>query len=114
MPSQKQTLNNIQKIFLEIFGEQNFRIIKLHGDRYQEAGLPDIDVYTTQNLLFKFEIKRSWNDEPTELQKWNIKDARRYGFLTGYVVGNQFKPEWNSKMAVSLKQWVSIQFRLTA
>ena len=70
------------------------RFIKIHGNKYQEAGLPDLMIMFGKKT-FWVELKRDWNDEPTDLQKYNVKDLRNYRFITGFVVEDKFKFAWD-------------------
>jgi len=100
MPRQSQTIKTIQQI-LNRFDIQ-YRLIKIHGSRYQEAGLPDLMILIrkseTERWNLWVEIKSSWSDKPTKLQQWNVEfSLRDYDFITGYVVGDEFKTHWTGK-----------------
>lgn len=78
------------------------RYLKIHGGSYQEKGLPDLMVLLNMfaskkrrcKELYWFEIKNSWSDIPSALQQYNIREFRSYGFITGYVVGDEYKKTW--------------------
>lgn len=91
--TQDKTLRILKKLFNE-HPPMCVRFIKIHGGRYQEAGLPDILILTA-NKNFWLEIKRDWSDKPSSLQTWNITTLRQYGFITGYVVGDEYKLNWD-------------------
>ena len=46
---------------------------------------------------FWIEIKRDWNDTPTNLQLYNVQDLRELGFITGFRVDEEFKLNWSDK-----------------
>ena len=97
---QKQNIILIKKIFKEHFKDAKIRFIKIHGSQYQEAGLPDLmvlihDFYRDRPLKFWLEIKRDWDDGPSELQRYNVESLRWYGFHAGYIAGDEFKEGWD-------------------
>ena len=105
---QNKAIGIIKKIFYQHYGKENCRMIKLHGGRYQEGGLPDIMMLVRthgepgktqfhEEFQFWIEVKRDWDDEPTALQKHNVKDLSRFGFITGYCIGDDFKYDWEDK-----------------
>lgn len=97
MPAQAKTISLLKRLLGEAGLE--CRLIKLHGGRYQEAGLPDLMILSNDHTVPKFwlEIKRDWRDKPTALQAWNIEDLRKRGFITGYLVGDEFKANWDNE-----------------
>ena len=94
--TQDQTIRILKKVFEQYSIEP--RLIKIHGGQYQEKGLPDLLVLMPDEPNWWLEIKANWNDTPTKLQQHNIEQLRKYGFVTGYLVGNQFKFRWNSNI----------------
>jgi len=96
---QPKTVKIIKDIFAKNFAKEEYRIIKIHGGQYQEKGLPDIMILTNikdkEPLKFWIELKRNWKDKPSMLQMHNIKNLRKFGFVTGYCVGPEFKEKWS-------------------
>lgn len=108
--NQNKNIKLIKKIFRETFPHVKLRFIKIHGSQYQEAGLPDLMILCDgivdprQSVLFQrqmpnfwVEIKRDWGDTPTNLQLYNAQDLGGYQFVTGFVVGDEFKLNWGDK-----------------
>ncbi|HDY89527.1 MAG TPA: hypothetical protein ENH82_15625 [bacterium] len=117
--NQSKNIKLIKKIFRETFPHVKFRFIKIHGSQYQETGLPDLMILCdgiidlNQSVLFQqrqmpnfwIEIKRDWNDTPTNLQLYNVQDLRQYQFITGFMTGEEFKLNWGDK-AQTLKRFL--------
>lgn len=98
--NQKQNINLIKKIFKEHYKNCKIRFIKIHGSQYQESGLPDLMILVKPMVHYKkywLEIKRDWKDTPTALQEFNIKDLRNFGYITGFISGNECKRNWTDK-----------------
>lgn len=96
MVKQAQTIEAVKKLAASKFPNDDIRVIKIHGGQYQEAGLPDFMLLVGKKYKFWLEAKSSWKDEPSQIQKHNIKNLRDHGFITGYVVGKEFKIDWDS------------------
>ena len=63
----------------------------------------DLMVLTwTEN--YWLEIKNDWvNDKPSEIQKWNVRDLSGRNFITGFVVGDEYKGAWESSTKIPIK-----------
>ena len=95
----------IERIFKEAFPEANMRFIKIHGSKYQESGLPDLKI-EVDKMHFWLEIKRDWQDDPTPIQKWNIVDLRKHGYITGFVAKDEYKSVWETNSSIKLKDFI--------
>lgn len=109
MPTQKQTIDIIKRVLSHHETLIGWRLVKIHGGPYQEAGLPDVQIYLrlghTNNIYLKhywLEVKRSWKDRPTDLQKHNINELGLFGWRTGYVVGDEFKYNWEDDAPIKV------------
>lgn len=60
---------------------QGFRVIKLHGNRFQEAGLPDLLAIKNGRLL-AIEVKRV-GEAATTLQRRKLDELARFGVVCG-------------------------------
>jgi len=98
--NQKDNIRLIKKTIRKIIDSQHknikVRYIKIGASKYQEVGLPDLqiliyNVTDKKHLKFWIEIKRNWNDKPSKLQIFNIIDLRCYGYRTGFIAGDEFK-----------------------
>lgn len=119
----KQSANKkiVRKIFKEVFPANKFKFINIHGGMYMETGLPDylilsegnVNPYTLDYMRlphFWFEIKRDWNDEPSQLQKHQVKDLATYNYVvTGFVAGDEYKAFWEEK-PTKLKTFLQFKF----
>lgn len=107
--AQSITMRHIRNTAEEIFGNR-CRVIKIHGGRYQERGLPDLLVltpgWTIPNIWL--EIKNSWDDKPTSLQSFHIKNLREYGFVTCYVVGDEVKKDFGATKPTQLREFFQL------
>ena len=77
------------------------RFIKIHGSNFQENGLPDIMILTP-HVNFWLELKRDWKDHPSAIQKYNILSLAQYGFVTGFVVDDEYKSLWEDEEPIKL------------
>jgi len=106
--NQNRTIQKIQKILnnLNIY----YRLIKIHGGPHQEAGLPDLLLLMRrgdQTRVAWLELKSSWTDRPTSLQRWNVESSlRKFGVRTAYAVGEEVKTTWEQDTPVSLTVWL--------
>ena len=96
---QAKAIGTIKKIFYQAYGKENVRVINIHGSKFQEAGLPDWKILVKENDLhrpfhFWIEHKTNWDQTPTSLQQYNVKNLRDFGYITGYTTGNDFKYNW--------------------
>jgi Holliday junction resolvase len=58
---------------------EGFKVIKIHGGRYQEAGLPDL-LAIRDGIAWWFEVKRPGREsKTTPLQKLQINELRECG-----------------------------------
>lgn len=105
--NQNQNIKLIKKIIDEKY--KDVRYIKIHGGKYQEAGLPDLMILIPGHKHIWIEIKRDWNDTPTKLQMWNVADLQRRGYMAGFVAGDEFKLAWNDPPQKLLHALSSIQ-----
>jgi len=98
---QDETIRIIKRRLNELFCLEDFRIIKIHGSKFQESGLLDLIILIREPLNSRrkvwIEIKRNWKDDPTPLQKWNIMSLDFFGIETGVAVGEEFKQYLNGK-----------------
>lgn len=106
---QSVTMQRVRSAAEQVFGKR-CRVIKIHGNRYQERGLPDVLIltpgWTPPNIWL--EIKGSWSDKPTTLQTYNVKNLREYGFVTGYVVGYEVKQNFYNEKTTQLKDFFQL------
>ena len=113
---QNQNIALIKKIFHEVWPTVPIRFIKIHGSQYQEAGLPDLMIllgflcHGADQLSFWVEVKRDWKDEPSDLQKYNVKNLKWYGYYTGFIAGDEFKHDWGEKLPIFLKEYLANNF----
>lgn len=89
---QAKHIKHIEDTLKKILGSE-YRIINIHGHKMQEAGLPDLIIASER---FKqpiwIELKRSANDEPTMLQKYNLTNLMKGGFHTGVAFDDYVAP----------------------
>lgn len=90
---QRETIRRVTLAVRLVFGSQNVRTIKIHGGTYQEQGLPDLMLLVRGGPCFWLEAKQTWQQRPTALQQHNVESLREFGFITGYVVGDEFKAD---------------------
>ena len=98
---QSQQKQYLDKVLKEICGD-NYLLIKIHGGRYQLAGLPDF-LILTPSINFWLEHKRNDKDLPTPIQRHMLKKLRRYGFVTGIITGDTVT-DIESGAKISLKK----------
>ena len=117
---QPAAYKKLKEAFVAQFGKENVRFIKIHGSKYQEAGLPDVivlvhnsssDYFVKTSSHFWIEIKRDWNDTPTALQQYNIVNLRSHGYQTGYYIGTEFKLNWGDALAWNFSDYLGKYFR---
>jgi len=113
LPTQKQTIDRLRET-LKKLGLKH-RLIKIHGGRYQEAGLPDLMIFIRsgkKTLQMWVEIKRSWRDTPEALQRWNVEEnLPQFGWVTGYLVGTEFKHGWDHVDTLNIKSVIFTELR---
>lgn len=105
--TQKQTIKMIKSVLKSM--EIQWRMIKIHGGKYQETGLPDLLMLLrrgNQKRTVWIELKSSWTDSPTSLQRFNVESLRQFGIFTGYVVGDKYKADWADRTPVNLIVWL--------
>lgn len=89
------TRQKILELFKHIFGAKEIEW-ETHPRR---RGWPDLLILTPVDN-WRLEIKRDWNDEPKEQQKYMIKRLKQFGYQTGYVIYNdkekvlEYKAHW--------------------
>lgn len=121
---QSQTMRILNRIIDKYFDIQERRIIKIHGSSMQEAGLPDVIILlkakdfnksknTPESFQLWIEIKRNWKDTPTELQMNNIKKLPKFGFITGYIVGGEFKYSWDDENTHEFESIIERIYRMS-
>ena len=116
---QPAAYKKLKETFVAQFGKENVRFIKIHGSKYQEAGLPDVMVLVNYSIpssgsithRYWIEIKRDWNDTPTALQQYNIVNLRSHGYQTGYYIGGEFKLNWTDVVAWNFSDYLGKYFR---
>jgi len=104
MPRQHITIKYIKEALNQIGLPYEF--IKIHGSSYQEKGLPDVQFYIRngdKTYFFWLEIKNGWLDKPNTLQLRNVeKRFRKIGWITGFVVGKEFKYNWTDTIKTNI------------
>lgn len=81
MKSRESSLQRKVKDYLKAHGGWLF---KVHGGPYQKSGVPDI-LYLYKGILYGFELKRDEKEEPSELQKLNIRQINENGGVASVV-----------------------------
>jgi len=102
---ESETRKQVKKVFNKFYDLDMFWIINQHGGRYSIVGIPDV-IVLTEDKRYWFEIKRDWQDEPTVIQKFWVEELRRFGFVTGFVIGTKYKYAWNDDTTIDLKDLI--------
>ena len=90
---QTQQEQRLKKVLTKIL-DKNYSFIKIHGGKYQMAGLPDF-LILTPGRIFWLEHKRNFTDRPKKIQQYMIKKLRKYGIFTGYIVNDFVYKKWS-------------------
>ena len=123
--TQDQTKQIAKRAFRQIFPNANFRFHNEWGGSFSENGWPDWLVLVNTAEIFKiedgvnhfngnkiyrfrFELKRNWRDNKSKnfkIQQRNIRDLRQYGYITGWLCGDEYKAEWGDE-PIKLKDFL--------